>query len=79
MRTKIRRHLCKNTVGVGVNRDGAFAEYLCIPVTNVWHADPSISMEILDGDNVFSGIAIVNKGNCGPPFCEFEEVPEVKE
>ena len=27
----------------------------------------------LEGDNVFSGIAIVNKGNCGPPFCEFEE------
>lgn len=30
----------------------------------------------LDGDNVFSGIAIVNKGNCGPPFCEFDEVIE---
>jgi len=42
-----RRHLCKNTVSVGVNRNGAFAEYLCIPVTNVWHADPSISMEML--------------------------------
>ena len=33
----------------------------------------------LAGDNVFSGIAIVNKGNCGPPFCEFEEQPEVKD
>ena len=33
--------------GVGVNRPGAFAEYLCIPVTNVWHADPSIPLEIL--------------------------------
>ncbi|MBJ6798657.1 L-threonine 3-dehydrogenase [Geomonas propionica] len=42
-----RRHLCKDTNGVGVNRTGAFAEYICIPVTNVWHADPSISMEIL--------------------------------
>ena len=31
----------------------------------------------LEGDNIFKGIAIVNKGNCGPPFCEFEE--EVKE
>jgi threonine 3-dehydrogenase len=30
-----------------VNRDGAFAEYLSIPVTNVWHADPSIPLEIL--------------------------------
>ncbi|MBU5635528.1 L-threonine 3-dehydrogenase [Geomonas sp. Red69] len=42
-----RRHLCKDTNGVGVNRTGAFAEYICIPVTNVWHADPSIPMEIL--------------------------------
>ena len=30
-----RRHLCNRTSGVGVNRPGAFAEYLCIPVTNV--------------------------------------------
>jgi threonine 3-dehydrogenase len=42
-----RRHLCNNTSGVGVNRPGAFAEYLSIPVTNVWHADPNISTEIL--------------------------------
>jgi threonine 3-dehydrogenase len=42
-----RRHLCKNTQGVGVNRPGAFAEYLCIPVTNVWHADPHIPLDIL--------------------------------
>ena len=42
-----RRHLCKDTRGVGVNRPGAFAEYLCIPVNNVWHADRSIPMDIL--------------------------------
>jgi threonine 3-dehydrogenase len=42
-----RRHLCPRTSGVGVNRPGAFAEYLSIPVTNVWHADPSIPLEIL--------------------------------
>ena len=30
-----RRHLCMNTSGVGVNRPGAFAEYLSIPVANV--------------------------------------------
>ena len=42
-----RRHLCRSTSGVGVNRPGAFAEYLAIPVTNVWHADPRIPMEIL--------------------------------
>ena len=31
-----RRHLCNDTKGVGVNRAGAFAQYLAIPVTNVW-------------------------------------------
>ncbi len=35
-----RRHLCMNTSGVGVNRQGAFAEYLAIPVTNVWLLRP---------------------------------------
>jgi threonine 3-dehydrogenase len=42
-----RRHLCPNTVGVGVNRDGAFAEFLSIPVTNVWACDESIPLEVL--------------------------------
>ena len=31
-----RRHLCINTIGVGVNRDGAFADYVVIPATNAW-------------------------------------------
>lgn len=42
-----RRHLCMRTNGVGVNRDGAFAEYLSLPVTNVWFADPKIPTDIL--------------------------------
>lgn len=42
-----RRHLCPNTSGVGVNRTGAFAEYLSIPVTNVWHCNPAIDHDIL--------------------------------
>jgi threonine 3-dehydrogenase len=42
-----RRHLCRDTRGVGVNRPGCFAEYLCIPVTNVWHADPHIPTDLL--------------------------------
>ncbi len=32
-----RRHLCARTKGVGVNRDGAFAEYIALPMSNVWH------------------------------------------
>ncbi len=42
-----RRHLCMKTSGVGVNRPGAFAEFLSIPVTNVWFCDPNISMDVL--------------------------------
>lgn len=42
-----RRHLCKDTQGVGVNRPGAFAEYIAIPVSNVWHADSRIPLDLL--------------------------------
>jgi threonine 3-dehydrogenase len=42
-----RRHLCAHTSGVGVNRPGAFAEFLCLPVTNVWAADPNIPLDVL--------------------------------
>jgi len=42
-----RRHLCPNTKGVGVNRDGAYAEYLALPVTNVWPCDPHIPLDVL--------------------------------
>jgi threonine 3-dehydrogenase len=42
-----RRHLCMKSRGVGVNRDGAFAEYLCIPAGNVWLCDPKIPEEVL--------------------------------
>src|SRR5580658_6200558 len=41
-----RRHLCANTQGVGVNRPGAFAEYISIPVSNVWRHSPNVSSEI---------------------------------
>jgi len=41
-----RRHLCAETSGIGVNRPGAFAEYLSLPMTNVWHHDPSISRDV---------------------------------
>ncbi len=42
-----RRHLCNGTKGVGVNRPGAFAEYISIPFANIWHADPNIPLETL--------------------------------
>ena len=42
-----RRHLCKDTRGVGVNRNGAFAEYLCLPATNAVLVDPTIPLDVL--------------------------------
>jgi threonine 3-dehydrogenase len=42
-----RRHLCPNTLGVGVNRPGSFGEYLVIPVSNIWHCDPNIDKDVL--------------------------------
>ena len=41
-----RWNLCMSTRGVGVNRDGAFAEYLCIPASNVWVCDPNIPTDL---------------------------------
>jgi threonine 3-dehydrogenase len=41
-----RRHLCRNTVGVGVNREGAFAEYLAIPAFNAFKIPSEISDDL---------------------------------
>jgi threonine 3-dehydrogenase len=41
-----RRHLCKDTQGIGVNRPGAFAEYLVLPMTNVWVHDTHIPRDV---------------------------------
>ncbi len=41
-----RRHLCAHTKGVGVNRPGAFAEYLSLPMTNVWLLHESIEPDV---------------------------------
>ncbi len=41
-----RRHLCKDTKGIGVNRPGAFADYLALPMSNVWVHDPVITRDV---------------------------------
>ncbi len=41
-----RRHLCANTSGVGVNRNGAFAEYIVLPMTNIWQHAPGIDHDV---------------------------------
>ncbi len=41
-----RRNLCANSIGLGVGRDGAFAEYVVLPMTNVWHHWPGIDEDV---------------------------------
>src|SRR6202049_3882187 len=41
-----RRHLCAHTMGVGVNRNGAFAEFIVLPMSNIWQHSKGISLEI---------------------------------
>jgi threonine 3-dehydrogenase len=41
-----RRHLCARTQGVGVNRPGCFAEYIALPMSNIWRHNPSVDLEI---------------------------------
>ena len=41
-----RRHLCAHTLGVGVNRPGAFAELISLPMTNIWRHDPAMDQEV---------------------------------
>ncbi|MGR2739363.1 L-threonine 3-dehydrogenase [Billgrantia sp. Q4P2] len=41
-----RRHLCAHTSGVGVNRPGAFAEYVSLPMSNVWEHKPGIDLDV---------------------------------
>ncbi|MFT5241882.1 MAG: threonine 3-dehydrogenase [Candidatus Promineifilaceae bacterium] len=41
-----RRHLCMDTKGLGVNIPGAFAEYVSLPMTNVWHQDAAVPLDV---------------------------------
>ena len=41
-----RRHLCAHSIGLGVQRPGAFAEYVALPMTNIWHQWPGIDEDV---------------------------------
>ncbi|WJY19291.1 L-threonine 3-dehydrogenase [Alteriqipengyuania flavescens] len=41
-----RRHMCANAQGIGVNRQGAFAEYLSLPAANLWLHNPGIDLDV---------------------------------
>jgi threonine 3-dehydrogenase len=40
-----RRHLCAHTLGVGVNRPGAFAQYIVLPMSNIWRHNGMVDLE----------------------------------
>jgi threonine 3-dehydrogenase len=41
-----RRHLCAHTEGVGVNRNGAFAEFIVLPMSNIWLHSPWVDLDV---------------------------------
>jgi threonine 3-dehydrogenase len=41
-----RRHLCAHSIGLGVTRPGAFAEYVALPMTNIWHHWPDVDEDV---------------------------------
>jgi threonine 3-dehydrogenase len=41
-----RRHLCAHSIGLGVNRPGAFAELVSLPMTNIWHHWPGVDEDV---------------------------------
>jgi len=41
-----RRHLCNQTSGIGVDRPGSFAEYVALPMSNVWEHSPGIDLDV---------------------------------
>jgi len=63
-----KRHLCHRTIGVGIQRDGAFAEYLVMPEQNVWPVHPDISSDIASFFDPF--------GNAAHTALSFEMVGE---
>src|SRR6202007_2257042 len=40
------RHLCAHTMGVGVNRPGAFADYIAVPMTNIWRHKENVDLDV---------------------------------
>ncbi len=63
-----KRHLCHRTIGIGIQRDGAFSEYLVMPEQNVWPVHPEISSDIASFFDPF--------GNAAHTTLSFEMVGE---
>lgn len=63
-----RRHLCADSKGIGVNRTGAFAEYISVPMTNVWHHREGVDMDVA---SIFDPL-----GNAAHTALSFESLGE---
>jgi len=68
-----KRHLCRNTVGLGVNRPGSFAEYVALPAFNLFRVPPAISDEIASffdplGNAVHTALSFI--GLMAIPICQ---------
>src|SRR3954453_23200905 len=62
-----RRHLCARAIGLGVGRDGAFTQYVVLPMTNVWHHWPGVNEEVAAifapfGNAVYTALAFAVLG-----------------
>ena len=53
-----RRHLCAHTSGIGVDRQGAFAEYVALPMSNVWEHRPGIDLDVASLFDPFGNAAV---------------------
>src|SRR5260370_8895588 len=65
-----RRVLCANTVGIGVQRDGAFAEFIVMPAGNLW---PHLTALDLDVASIFHPF-----GNAVPPATQYRPVAQYR-
>jgi threonine 3-dehydrogenase len=63
-----RQHLCPNTVGIGVNRNGAFAEFIVMPASNLWPIPDQIPSELARSSTPY--------GNAAHCALEFDVVGE---
>ena len=60
-----RRHLCNQTSGIGVDRPGSFAEYVSLPMSNVWEHSPGIDLDVASLFDPFGNAT----GDRGPTAC----------
>jgi threonine 3-dehydrogenase len=59
-----RRHLCNQTSGIGVDRPGSFAEYVALPMSNVWEHSPGIDLDVASLFDPFGNATLLCNSTC---------------